>query len=161
MTSDARECGQRGNDVARFVNPAAITPVGAPIGGTSIELAAGFTLAVSQRTSLYGELGKQWASGERGTRGQLDQCGSGRACEVVTKLWAGQALGLRSSTCYGQVPARAPLRVQTSRRDGRANLGTSSAGSMLRFVAHVDLRRRRVAGCRTRGLLVDVGLAAR
>ena len=53
----------KGNDVARFVNPAAITPVGAPIGGTSTELAAGFTLAVSQRTSLYGELGKQWASG--------------------------------------------------------------------------------------------------
>jgi autotransporter-associated beta strand protein len=53
----------KGNDVARFVNPAAITPVGAPIGGTSTELAAGFTLALSQRTSLYGELGKQWASG--------------------------------------------------------------------------------------------------
>jgi len=53
----------KGNDVARFVNPAAITPVGAPIGGTSTELAAGFTLSVSQRTSLYGELGKQWASG--------------------------------------------------------------------------------------------------
>jgi fibronectin-binding autotransporter adhesin len=53
----------KGNDVARFVNPAAITPVGAPIGGTSTELAAGFTLAVSQRTSLYGELGKQRASG--------------------------------------------------------------------------------------------------
>ncbi|WP_395351561.1 autotransporter outer membrane beta-barrel domain-containing protein [Variovorax sp. UC122_21] len=53
----------KGNDIARFVNPAAITPVGAPIGGTSTELAAGFTLALSQRTSLYGELGKQWASG--------------------------------------------------------------------------------------------------
>jgi autotransporter-associated beta strand protein len=53
----------KGNDVARFVNPAAITPVGAPIGSTSTELAAGFTLAVSQRTSLYGELGKLWASG--------------------------------------------------------------------------------------------------
>ncbi|MGJ7603193.1 autotransporter-associated beta strand repeat-containing protein [Variovorax sp. LT1R20] len=53
----------KGNDVARFVNPAAITPVGAPIGGTSTELAAGFTLSVSQRTSIYGELGKQWASG--------------------------------------------------------------------------------------------------
>jgi autotransporter-associated beta strand protein len=53
----------KGNDVARFVNTAAITPVGAPIGSTSTELAAGFTLAVSQRTSLYGELGKLWASG--------------------------------------------------------------------------------------------------
>jgi autotransporter-associated beta strand protein len=52
-----------GNDVARFVNPAAITPVGAPIGSTSAELAAGFTLAVSQRTSVYGELGKLWATG--------------------------------------------------------------------------------------------------
>ncbi|MDH6168342.1 fibronectin-binding autotransporter adhesin [Variovorax boronicumulans] len=53
----------KGNDVARFVNAAAITPVGAPIGGTSTELAAGFTLSVSQRTSIYGELGKQWAAG--------------------------------------------------------------------------------------------------
>ena len=53
----------KGNDVARFVNPAAITPIGAPIGGTSTELAAGFTLAVSDRTSLYGEFGKLWATG--------------------------------------------------------------------------------------------------
>ena len=77
MTSDAHECGQRGNDVARFVNPAAITPVGAPIGGTSIELAAGFTLAVSQRTSLYGELGKQWASGGAARVGSSVNAGVG------------------------------------------------------------------------------------
>ncbi|MDM0010534.1 autotransporter-associated beta strand repeat-containing protein [Variovorax sp. J22G73] len=53
----------RGNDVSRFVNPAAITPIGTAIGGTSTELAAGFTLALSERTSIYGELGKLWASG--------------------------------------------------------------------------------------------------
>lgn len=52
----------KGNDVARFVNPAAVTPIGTPIGGTSTELAAGFTLDLSPSTSLYGELGKLWAS---------------------------------------------------------------------------------------------------
>ncbi|MDQ7998191.1 MAG: hypothetical protein AAGC76_20295 [Luteibacter sp.] len=40
--------------MARFVNPAAITP----IVGSSTELAAGFTLGVSRSTSLYGEVGK-------------------------------------------------------------------------------------------------------
>jgi fibronectin-binding autotransporter adhesin len=67
----------KGNDVARFVNPAAITPVGAPIGGTSTELAAGFTLALSQRTSLYGELGKQWASGGAARVGSSVNAGVG------------------------------------------------------------------------------------
>ena len=47
--------------------PAAIgkvtTDIAAPTGGTSSELAGGFTLALSQSTSLYGELGKLWASG--------------------------------------------------------------------------------------------------
>ena len=52
-----------GMDVARFINPAAITDIAAPIGGTSTELAGGFTLALSQTTSLYGEVGKLWASG--------------------------------------------------------------------------------------------------
>ena len=67
----------KGNDIARFVNPAAITPVGAPIGGTSTELAAGFTLALSQRTSLYGELGKQWASGGAARMGSSVNAGVG------------------------------------------------------------------------------------
>jgi hypothetical protein len=72
----------KGNDVARFVNPAAITPVGAPVGGSSsTELAAGFTLAVSQRTSLYGELGKLRATG--GARGQRHQRGGRGSGQVV------------------------------------------------------------------------------
>lgn len=52
-----------GADVARFVTPAAAADVSSPTGGTSTELAAGATLALSQATSLYGELGKQWSSG--------------------------------------------------------------------------------------------------
>jgi len=52
-----------GTDVARFISPAAITDVGAPVGGTSTELAGGFTLALSPRTSVYGEVGKLWSSG--------------------------------------------------------------------------------------------------
>ncbi|SFQ70890.1 outer membrane autotransporter barrel domain-containing protein [Variovorax sp. OK605] len=52
-----------GADIARFVNGATTTDIAAPTGGTSSELAGGFTLALSPSTSLYGELGKLWASG--------------------------------------------------------------------------------------------------
>ena len=52
-----------GTDVARFISPAAVTDITAPVGGTSTELAGGFTLALSQRTSVYGEVGKLWSSG--------------------------------------------------------------------------------------------------
>ncbi|MBT2336430.1 autotransporter outer membrane beta-barrel domain-containing protein [Variovorax paradoxus] len=52
-----------GADVARFVNGAATTDIWAQTGGTSTELAGGFTLALSETTSLYGELGKLWSSG--------------------------------------------------------------------------------------------------
>ncbi|MDM0010183.1 autotransporter-associated beta strand repeat-containing protein [Variovorax sp. J22G73] len=52
-----------GADIARFVNGATNTDIAAPTGGTSSELAGGFTLALSPSTSLYGELGKLWASG--------------------------------------------------------------------------------------------------
>ncbi|SFE20569.1 outer membrane autotransporter barrel domain-containing protein, partial [Variovorax sp. NFACC26] len=52
-----------GADVARFVNGATTTDISAPTGGTSTELAGGFTLALGQSTSLYGEVGKLWASG--------------------------------------------------------------------------------------------------
>jgi outer membrane autotransporter protein len=52
-----------GTDIARFVNGATTTDVAAPTGGTSTELAGGFTLALSQSTSLYGEIGKLWSSG--------------------------------------------------------------------------------------------------
>jgi fibronectin-binding autotransporter adhesin len=45
------------------VSPAAVTPIATGIGGTSAKLAAGFTLTVSERTGIYGELGKLWASG--------------------------------------------------------------------------------------------------
>lgn len=53
----------RGTDTARFVSGASITHVTAPVGGTSTELAGGFTLALNQTTSLYGEVGKLWSSG--------------------------------------------------------------------------------------------------
>lgn len=52
-----------GADIARFVNGATTTDISAPTGGTSTELAGGFTLALGQSTSLYGEIGKLWASG--------------------------------------------------------------------------------------------------
>ncbi|RTQ35278.1 autotransporter outer membrane beta-barrel domain-containing protein [Variovorax gossypii] len=52
-----------GADIARFVNGATTTDISAPTGGTSTELAGGFTLALGQSTSLYGEVGKLWASG--------------------------------------------------------------------------------------------------
>jgi outer membrane autotransporter protein len=52
-----------GTDIARFVNGATATDIAAPTGGTSTELAGGFTLALSPSTSLYGEVGKLWSSG--------------------------------------------------------------------------------------------------
>ncbi|MGJ7530164.1 autotransporter outer membrane beta-barrel domain-containing protein [Variovorax sp. GB1P17] len=52
-----------GMDVARFTSGASVTDISAPVGGTSTELAGGFTLALSQTTSLYGEVGKLWSSG--------------------------------------------------------------------------------------------------
>ena len=52
-----------GTDVARFLNGTTRSGIEAPTGGTSTELAGGFTLAVGQTTSLYGELGKLWSSG--------------------------------------------------------------------------------------------------
>jgi outer membrane autotransporter protein len=52
-----------GTDVTRFASPAAATGIASSTGGTAAELAGGFTLALGESTSLYGELGKQWASG--------------------------------------------------------------------------------------------------
>ncbi|MBJ2157941.1 autotransporter outer membrane beta-barrel domain-containing protein [Variovorax sp. IB41] len=52
-----------GTDIARFVNGATTTDIAAPTGGTSTELAGGFTLALGPTTSLYGEVGKLWSSG--------------------------------------------------------------------------------------------------
>ncbi|MDQ0072506.1 outer membrane autotransporter protein [Variovorax boronicumulans] len=52
-----------GADVASFLNGATLTDISAPTGGRSTELAGGFTLALGQTTSLYGEIGKLWASG--------------------------------------------------------------------------------------------------
>ncbi|VWX60866.1 Outer membrane autotransporter barrel domain-containing protein [Burkholderiales bacterium 8X] len=55
--------GSGGSDIASFVSPAAITNIGTPKGYTATELAGGATLALSQTTSLYGEIGKLWSSG--------------------------------------------------------------------------------------------------
>lgn len=49
--------------MASFLNGASLTDISAPTGGRSTELAGGFTLALGQTTSLYGEIGKLWASG--------------------------------------------------------------------------------------------------
>ncbi|MDN4592223.1 hypothetical protein DBA29_27480, partial [Xenophilus aerolatus] len=52
-----------GTDTTSFIGPAASTPILTRTGGTSSELALGATWQLSQSTSLYGELGKLWASG--------------------------------------------------------------------------------------------------
>ncbi len=52
-----------GDDVARFIGPAGFADITSRIGSTSTEAAGGFTLAVSPRSSVYGEVGKLWASG--------------------------------------------------------------------------------------------------
>ncbi|VTU23607.1 Fluffing protein [Variovorax sp. PBS-H4] len=62
-----------GSDVTRFINPAASTAIASSRGSTSTELAAGFTLGLSESTSLYGEVGKLWASGgDTRVKSQLD-----------------------------------------------------------------------------------------
>ncbi|QNK67228.1 autotransporter outer membrane beta-barrel domain-containing protein [Variovorax sp. PAMC26660] len=52
-----------GADVARFIGPAATTDITSRTGSTVGELAGGLTLALNQTTSIYGEIGKLWASG--------------------------------------------------------------------------------------------------
>ncbi|MDR7376728.1 outer membrane autotransporter protein [Rhodoferax ferrireducens] len=52
-----------GANVTRFIGPAATTDITSRTGSTVSELAGGFTLALSQSTSIYSEIGKQWASG--------------------------------------------------------------------------------------------------
>ncbi|WP_354339446.1 autotransporter outer membrane beta-barrel domain-containing protein [Variovorax paradoxus] len=52
-----------GADVARFIGPAATTDITSRTGSTVSELAGGLTLALNQTTSIYGEVGKLWASG--------------------------------------------------------------------------------------------------
>jgi outer membrane autotransporter protein len=52
-----------GADVARFIGPAAATDITSRTGSTVSELAGGLTLALNQTTSVYGEVGKLWASG--------------------------------------------------------------------------------------------------
>ncbi|SFB18219.1 outer membrane autotransporter barrel domain-containing protein [Collimonas sp. OK607] len=52
-----------GTDVARFIGPAATTNIRSSTGSASSELAAGLTVALNSTTSLYGEVGKLWASG--------------------------------------------------------------------------------------------------
>ncbi len=50
-------------DVASFITPAAVTDIKAQGGYTATELATGASLQINRRTSIYGELGKLWASG--------------------------------------------------------------------------------------------------
>ncbi|QNK67619.1 autotransporter outer membrane beta-barrel domain-containing protein [Variovorax sp. PAMC26660] len=52
-----------GTDSASYRTPAALTVIGTPTGGTRTEVAMGATLALSERTSLYGEVGQLNASG--------------------------------------------------------------------------------------------------
>jgi outer membrane autotransporter protein len=52
-----------GEDVARFIGPAATTDIATRVGNTSTELAAGLTWSVTEKASLYGEVGRLWGSG--------------------------------------------------------------------------------------------------
>ncbi len=52
-----------GADVAQFLSLGGSTAIWSETGSTSTELAGGMTLSVGDRTSVYAELGKLWASG--------------------------------------------------------------------------------------------------
>jgi outer membrane autotransporter protein len=56
-----------GADTTQFLSLGGSTAIGSDAGWTSTELAGGMTLAVGERTAVYAELGKLWASGG-GTR---------------------------------------------------------------------------------------------
>ena len=55
--------GFKGTDRTSFIGPAGAATIGNGIGYTSTELAAGFTLALTQSTSVYGEAGKLFHTG--------------------------------------------------------------------------------------------------
>ncbi|RQO60191.1 hypothetical protein DBV14_06385 [Variovorax sp. KBW07] len=52
-----------GNDVASFIAQGGRTAIASSTGGTSAELAAGATLALTPTFGLYGEIGKLWSAG--------------------------------------------------------------------------------------------------
>jgi outer membrane autotransporter protein len=53
----------KGNDVARFIGPAASTDIASATGHSTAEVAAGATLTLNPTASLYGEVGKLFALG--------------------------------------------------------------------------------------------------
>ncbi|MDH6170805.1 type V secretory pathway adhesin AidA [Variovorax boronicumulans] len=65
-----------GTDVAQFVNAAAVTRIAAATGYRGVELAGGFTLALSEIVDVYGELGRLHATGG-GLRARSSLQGSG------------------------------------------------------------------------------------
>ena len=58
--------GSKGNDVARFIGPAASTDIASATGHSTAEVAAGATLTLNPTASLYGEVGKLFALGGDG-----------------------------------------------------------------------------------------------
>jgi outer membrane autotransporter protein len=52
-----------GSDVARFIGPAGATDIASSTGHSTAEVAAGATLTLNPRASLYGEVGKLIALG--------------------------------------------------------------------------------------------------
>ena len=52
-----------GADIAEFVGPAGSTRFASASGYSAAEVAGGFTLALTQAASLYGELGRVFALG--------------------------------------------------------------------------------------------------
>lgn len=53
-----------GTDITRFTGPAGTTDIATRTGGTSSELVAGGTVQLNNRLSLYGEVGKMWATSD-------------------------------------------------------------------------------------------------
>ena len=55
--------GFSGTDTTSFLSPAAVTNLDNRIGYTSVEVAAGATLALTPTTSVYGEVGSLFKAG--------------------------------------------------------------------------------------------------
>ena len=114
-----------GADTARFIGPAATTDIVSGGGHTSSELAAGFTLALTPATAIYGELGKLWAHGGDTRVGSSAQGGAGPARALV-------ALEAQSCAARRTLIDACPKRGR--RRPGRRIAAAGRAGAPSRAV---------------------------
>jgi hypothetical protein len=102
-----------GADIARFVNGATTTDIAAPTGGTSTELAGGFTLALSPVDQPLRRARQAVGLGRQRQGEELDQRLAGRAGEVVSCTSSAMKSGIgkvETSVAFGDAALRPSAR---------------------------------------------------